>query len=126
MLKVTNAISYCTVINAFGTYQLNDTIDNSIYRTLSDSEKDNCVSQVISINFDPSVILLDTTSSIIDESTYGNTTINGVSYINNLSFNISPTSTIAIKFYKINPTLDYTYPIVNNTSIVGVTVSNPS
>jgi len=126
MFKVTNAISYCTVISAFRTYQVNYKIDNSVYRTLNDTEKDKCVSQVITLNFNPNDVLLDTTSNIVDKSTYNVTTINGVSYINGLTFNISPASTMAIKFYKINPTLNYTYPIVNNTSIVGVTISNPS
>ena len=126
MLKVTNAISFCKVITAFGNYQVNDTIDNNIYRTLNDADKAKCVSQVIALNFDPNVLLLDTTSSIIDESTYTNTTIGGVSYINSLTFNIAPVSTVVIKFYKVNPSLDYTYPIVNNTSVVGVTISDPT
>ena len=126
ILKVTNAISFCTVVTAFGDYSVGDTIDNNIYRALNNSDKPNCVSQVIALSFSPSVLLLDTTSNIIDESTYTNTTINGVSYINSLTFNIAPVSTVAIKFYKVNPSLNYTYPIVNNTSVVGVTISDPT
>ena len=124
-LKVTNAISFCKVVTAFGNYSVNDTIDNNVYRTLSLTDRPKCVSQVIALSFSPSVLLLDTTSSIIDESTYTNTTINGVDYINSLTFNIAPVSTVAIKFYKVTPSANYTYPIVNNTSIVGVTISDP-
>ena len=126
ILKVTNAISFCKVMTAFGNYHVNDTIDNTVYRTLSEANKRNCVSQVISLSFDPTVLLLDTTSNIIDESTYTNTTIGGVSYINSLTFNIAPVSTVAIKFYKVNASLNYTYPIVNNTSVVGVTITDPT
>ena len=126
MLKVTNAISFCTVVTAFGNYRVGDTIDNNIYRTLNVNDKSKCVSQVIALSFSPSILLLDTTSNIVDESTYTTTMINGVSYINSLTFDIAPVSTVAIKFYKVNPSLNYTYPIVNNTSVVGVVISDPT
>ena len=124
MLKITNAISYCEVVTAFGNYSVGDTIDNSIYRTLG-ANKSKCVSQVIGLSFDPTELLLDTTSNVVDQSTYTTTTVSGVDYISSLTFNISPVSTTAIKFYKIDATEDYTYPFENSTSIIGVTITDP-
>jgi len=124
-LKVTNAISYCKVVTAFGNYAVNAQIDNEVYRTLDPADKPKCVSQIINLHFDPNDLLLDTTDRLIDQSTYSNTTIGGVSYINDLTFNIAPVNTVAIKFYKVDPTIDYTYPITNNTSAVTVTISDP-
>ena len=123
MFKITNAINYCTVVTAFGNYSVNDEIESSVYRSLSASDKANCECQQIALSFNPNVILLDTTSSIIDSSTYTNTTIGGTSYINSLTFFIDPVSTMAIKFYKVNVSQNYTYPVVNSTSIITVTTS---
>ena len=77
----------------------------------------------IRLDFDPNILLLDTTSNIVNTATYSNTTIGGTDYINRLTFNIEPVSTMAIKFYKVNPSNNYTYPIVNSSSIVTVTIS---
>lgn len=126
ILKITNAINFCTVMQAFGNYAVGDSISNDVYRRLAAIDKPKCVSKVIGLSFSPSNILLDTTSNIIDNSTYTNQTINGVDYINSLTFNIEPLSTVAIKFYKKNTALNYTYPFENATSIVTVTVSDPS
>ena len=126
ILKITNAINFCTVTQAFGNYAVGDSISNDVYRRLAAIDKPKCVSKVIGLSFSPSNILLDTTSNIIDNSTYTNQTINGVDYINSLTFNIESLSTVAIKFYKKNTALNYTYPFENATSIVTVTVSDPS
>ena len=125
ILKVTSAISYCTVTEAFGNYAVGATIDNSVYRTLSKANKNKCASKRITLGFNVANLLLDTTSNIIDISTYTTTTVGGVDYINSLTFGIGPVSTVAIKFYKVDPTQNYTYPIVNNSSIVNVTINNP-
>ena len=76
--------------------------------------------------FDPDDLLLDNTSSILDIATYQTETISGIDYIDSLRFAISPNSTVAIKFYKQDITDDNTYPIVNNSSIITVTASDPS
>ena len=123
--NVTNAISYCKVIEAFDTYPLNFEMDNSIFMTLSDENKKKCVSQNIKIDFNPSIILIDTTNNLIDESIYTNTNINGEEFINHLEFPINPLSTIAIKFYKVMTYKNYTYPGPNVTSVVDVTITDP-
>ena len=49
--------------------------------------------------------------------------INGYNYVNSISFKIDALSSKMIKFYKIDTTQNYTYPIVNNSSIIGVSYS---
>ncbi len=124
-LKVINDIDYCTVIEAFGDYSLNDHISDADYRELSTANKAKCVSQYINVSFNPSNLLIDNTSSIMDISTYQTTTISNIDYINSLRFAISPNSTVAIKFYKINTAANNTYPSGNNPSIITVTASDP-
>ena len=46
------------------------------------------------------------------------TTINGYSYVNGISFKIDAIDSEVVKFYKTDTSRDYTYPIVNNNSIV--------
>lgn len=126
ILKVTNAVNFCTVVTAFGNYAVGASIPNDVYRRLDPLDKPKCISKEIVLNFSPNNVILDTTANIIDNSTYTNTTINGVQYINSLTFNIEPLSTVAVKFYKKNTALNYTYPSGNNSSIVTVTVNDPS
>jgi len=123
--KVTNAISYCKVVQAFDIYTLNYEMDNSIFMTLNETDKPKCVGRYISIDFDPTKILLDTTTDLLDRATYTNTTINGEQYINHLEFIINPLSTVAIKFYKVRTDLNYTYPGPNSTSVVATTITSP-
>jgi hypothetical protein len=125
LLKVTNDIDYCTVINAFGSYTPGNLISDSVYRTLSESNKHNCVSQYISLSFNPNQLLLDNTSNVMDNATYNTTTIGGINYINSLNFAIAPNSTIAIKFYKIDMTANYTYN-GTGTSVITVSASSPT
>ena len=120
LLKVTNAISYCTVTEAFSTYQVGDIIERSVFNTLTAGQKKKCLSQKISLNFDPHLLLLDTTGSIMNEANYQITTVDNYEYINHLEFYIDPMSTTAIKFYKQIPANNYTYPITNSSSIVSV------
>ena len=126
VLKMTNAVSYCTVVSAFGSYSVGDRIDSSDFINLTQENKNKCISQNINISFSPLLLLVDNTSSIFDYATYTTTTIGGVQYINNMTFKIDPLSTLALKFYKDNVNSNYTYPFENNTSIVTVNVSDPS
>ena len=41
-------------------------------------------------------------------------------YVNDITFGIDALSSNTIKFYKVDDSKDYTYPIVNNNSIVDV------
>ena len=120
LLKVTNAISHCTVTEAFGNRQIGDLIDINVYKTLSEADKAKCKGEDISISFNPNVTIIDTTDNILDKYTYQTTTISGIDYVSSLDFVVDPVSTAVIKFYKINPAIDYTYPITNSTSIITV------
>ncbi len=122
MFNVTNAITYCLVNTAFGDYAVGDPIDNAVFRTLSQTDRDKCVGKKIDISFNPNVIVLDTTDNILKTATYTNTTINGIDYISTLSYKIDPVSTLGIKFYKADVSQNYTYPIVNNSSIISVSI----
>ena len=124
VLKITSAISYCKVTQAFGSYSVGDYIESSVYRNLPSTDKSKCVGEPITLTFDPNVVLLDTTSDIVNTATIGNTTISGTDYVNRLEFNIEPVSTMAIKFYKHNTSLNYTYPFENNSSIITVSFSS--
>lgn len=123
LLKITNAVSFCVVTQAFGDYNVGKELDGSIYRSLSDTDKAKCISKSIQLDFSPSDIVLDTTSNILDIATYQTTTLQGIDYINRLNFTIGPSSTMAVKFYKISAARNYSYPNPNPTSIVTVTVS---
>ncbi len=122
LLKITNAITYCSVKTPFSEYQVGDLIDIRTFRELSSDDQSKCVSQYVDLSFNPNELLLDTTDNILDISTYQNQTIDNTSYINQLSFSINPVSTTAIKFYKKDTTKDYSYPIVNDNSIIGVNI----
>ena len=124
LFKITSAINYCEVVTAFDDYEVGDYIESSIYRQLSEANRQKCLGESISISFNPNVILLDTTNSFIDSCTVSNTTINNISYVSGLQFNIEPLSTIAIKFYKTNISSDYTYPRNSNSSIITVSYNN--
>jgi hypothetical protein len=115
---ITNALTYYTVDTAFGTYSVGDKIDINDYLKLSAANKANCTSYKIQLTFDPNVVILDTTSTYAENSTKEYTTVNNISYISKITFKVDATSSTEIRFYKIDPTQNYTYPVVNTTSII--------
>lgn len=120
VLKITNAVTYCTLIADYGEWHAGKELDNSIYRQMDPQDKPKCVGEQINLSFNPNDIVLDTTGNIVKTATLGNTTLNGISYVSSLGFYIEPVSTMAIKFYKNNPAANYTYPSAN-TPIITVT-----
>lgn len=125
LLKVTNAINYCTVTEAFGTHQVGDVLDSSDYMHLSDTNKQKCISQNVKVEFDPNVIYLDTVNQILNRATYSSIQIGGTSYINKLEYSIGPLSTIDVKFYKKNSAVKYTYQAMENSNTMSVEISSP-
>ena len=118
-MRVTNTLDYYLVKTAFDTYNVGDRIDIDSYLELSPSNKDKCASVIITLGFDPNIVPLDMTNpSYLRKISSTTTTINGNEYINNFSFKLDALSSETIKFYKSNVNNDYTYPIVNNTSII--------
>lgn len=122
MFNITNVIDKYTVIKEFDNYKVGDVISISTYRDLSDSNKKNCISAIITLEFDPNKVVIDTTSNIINNSEITNTFVNGVSYVSKIKFNVEATSSTSIRFYKKDKSIDYTYPYVNDTSIISFDV----
>ena len=121
-LSITNTLSYYTVRERFGNYQVGDRIDVDTYLGLSEEDKEKCYSGEVRIEFDPQEVLLDMTSEIYNEAkNIGTTTIDGNTYINRFTITIDAISSVDIRFYKVDVTKDYTYPNDNETSIIKVT-----
>ena len=122
MFNITNVIDKYTVIKEFDNYKVGDVISISTYKNLSDSNKKNCISAIITLEFDPNKVVVDTTSNIINNSEITNTFVNRVSYVSKIKFNVEATSSTSIRFYKKDKSIDYTYPYVNDTSIISFDV----
>ena len=121
--KITNTLDYYRVVKTFDTYSIGDTIEQNVYNSLSEENKNKCTSALIKLEFDPNVILVDITSEFYD-SAYDFTTqmINNKEYINSIIFGMEPVSSMNIRFYKAEASNDYTYPYINPNSIISFNV----
>lgn len=121
-LSITNTLSYYNVQEAFGDYNPGDRIDGDTYLTLTEEEKNKCYSAIVTIDFDPREILLDMTEEIFKRATnIQYETIDGTRYIRSFEIKIDAISSENLRFYKVDPSQDYTYPNNFNTSIVEIT-----
>ena len=123
MFNITNSLDTYKVIEAFGDYQVNHILTTNEYLELSDTNKAKCASIVVTLTFDPSVIILDTTSDVLKKATYTTTLYNGINYINSITFGVDVMTSEEIRFYKRNKSINYTYPSGGNTSIINFSVS---
>ena len=120
-VAVTNTLDYYTARTAFNNYNVGDKIDMKTYLNFTEEEKANCASSIVTIDFDPTIALLDMTSTAyLNAIETKETTIDNYNYINSLSFKVDALSSYKVKFYKVDSTKDYTYPQGNNESIVDV------
>ncbi len=123
-LSVTNTTNYYLIKEAFGEYNVDDRIDYQTYLSLSDTDKSKCELPLITLTFDPNEVILDLTSSAyLNKESYTVTTIDGYEYINSISFRINLEASEVVKFYKANTQENYTYPLVNDTSVVSFSYS---
>lgn len=123
-IKNTNTLDYYVVKTAFNNYNAGAQIDMETYQALSASEKQNCASAIITLRFDPNVILLDMTSEFYQNAFDIETVqINNYEYIKAFSFKIDAMSSSNIKFYKKTVSNNYSYPNENANSIITVTYS---
>lgn len=121
---VTNTFDYYLVKQAFGNYSVNDRIDKNDYINLNVADRNKCVSAFINLSFDPSVVILDMTSSAYLNSISSSTVmLDGYYYVNNLNFRMDSESSEVVRFYKADATSNYTYPLVNNSSIINFSYS---
>lgn len=121
-LSITNTLTYYIVEEAFGDYQRGYKIDIDTYLTLTEEEKAKCYSSIVTVAFDPEKVLLDNTSKSYQEAL--NTTIETIEqkkYINSITLPIEAISSVNLRFYKVDTSQDYTYPNINNYSVVSVT-----
>lgn len=121
--SITNTFDYYQVVTAFDSYAVGDTIESSVYSSLSSENKEKCTSIIIRLDFDPRVILIDMTSEFYDNAyEYTTTMIDGKEYINSVKFGMDAVSSMNIRFYKVEASNNYTYPYVNPTSVIGFNV----
>lgn len=122
--NITNTFDYYLVKEEFDSYKVNDRIDRSTYMSLSDDNKKRCTSVMISLSFDPNVVILDmTNSAYLNAYNVSIINIDGYDYVNGISFKMDSESSETIKFYKSDVTMDYSYPIINDSSIIGFSYS---
>lgn len=121
-LRITNTLSYYIVKEAFENYKVNQKIDIDTYLSLSEAEKAKCYSSVVTIDFDPREILLDNTNENYQKATNIITqTINEKKYIKSITLPIDAISSTDLRFYKVDTSKDYTYPNLNNYSVIKIT-----
>ena len=133
------------ITNEFDYYVSKTSSENRItieeYLALSDTEKENYYSKKIELSFDPTEVVLDTTSSTYieallnsDTTDLGYTTITKMvpdgsggevaetyDYINYISFYIDAEESKVVKFYKVDASRDYTYDSDDDYLVVNVT-----
>lgn len=123
--NVTNTIDYYVVKESFDNYNIDDRIDINTYLMLDEAKKQKCLSAYITLNFDPNDVLLDLTSTaFLKADNYTVKTIGDYEYVNSVSFKMDAISSEVIKFYKVDAEKDYTYPIINNNSIINFSYSD--
>lgn len=124
ILDLTNAITYYQVEEAFLNYKVGDKISTDTYKMLNKENQSKCYSAIVTISFDPNEILLDMTDSNYKRKigTEEVKTVDNSSYVSGFKFKVGATSSEKIKFYKKDIAKDYTYPIVNDSSIIKVSV----
>lgn len=126
LLRCSNSISYYEVEEAFLDYNVGDQIGLETYSELSEENKKKCFSAIVTVEFNPSIIFLDMTSDQYLNrlpSPYQEQMIQNHPYVSKFSFKVNASSSSEILFYKNDKTMDYTYPIVNDSSIIQVTVN---
>ena len=118
LVSITNALASYRILEAFDSYSVGDEIDATVYKALSDVNKAKCVSAYITLEFDPEIVVLDTTSPYLKGAITETKVISGVDYVNKIKFKMDATMSAEVRFYKIDSTQDYSYPFVNLTSII--------
>ena len=69
----------------------------------------------VTLTYDPEDVLIDMTNHFYLNSTATtNETLNGYQYLNSVTSSVNSLSTTSVKFYKIDPTQDYTYSSSDN------------
>ena len=118
LFKITNAQDTYKVITAFGNHAVGDLLTTTEYLALSQADKAKCASALVTLTFDPSDVILDTTSDIMKNATYTTSLYNGINYISTITFKVDVMTSMDIRFYKWDRSQNYTYPITNPTPVI--------
>ena len=124
-INFTNAITFYEVSEAFGDYAVGDFVSVDDYTQLSSTDQAKCYSAIVSVRYDPEVLFVDMSNKYFINrlsTGYYEETINGYQWVSGFSFKVNASSSSSINFYKDDITQDYTYPIVNNSSVIQVSV----
>ena len=124
-INFTNAVSFYEVSEAFGDYAVGDFVSVDDYTHLSATDQAKCYSAIVSIRYDPRDLFVDMSNKYYINrlnSNYYEETIDGNQWVSGFSFKVNASSSSAINFYKDDITQNYTYPIVNDTSVIQVSV----
>ncbi len=108
-LTITNARDNYKVFEPWGDYTLNHEFTIDEYKALTPTEQAKCYSARVTLTFDPTEVIIDTTSNLLNNSTSTTTTVNGVAYISSITFDVDAMSSNVIRFYKIDVSENYTY-----------------
>ena len=118
LFKITNTFDTYKVNEAFSTYSVGELIPTSEYLELSDADKAKCASALITLTFNPNTVIIDNTSNILKNSTSTVVSIDGINYINSITFKMDVLSSLEVRFYKLDSSQNYTYPFGSSTPIV--------
>lgn len=117
--RITNTLDYYTVKEDIEGFASGSRIDRTTYMNLSEADKSKCISALITLTFNPSVVILDmTNTAYLNAESHTTTEINGYDYVNSITFRMDSSASEMVRFYKADTSLDYTYPITNANSIV--------
>ena len=124
-INFTNAVPFYKVSTAFGDYAVGDLVGLDEYKLLNPTDQAKCYSAIVTVSYDPEVLFVDMSNKYFInrlQTGYTEETIGGHQWVSGFSFKVNASSSSAINFYKDDITQNYTYPIVNDTSIIQVSV----
>lgn len=123
ILNLTNSVAFYEVETAFDNYAVGDLISLDDYLTLSDTDKEKCFSAKVTLTIPIDKLALDMTTNsylhMVDGSEVTEV-VDSHNYVKKYTFKIDATSSEKVLFYKYDISQNYTYPIVNETSIINV------
>ena len=123
VLNLTNSVAFYEVETAFGDYNVGDLISLDDYLLLSAADKEKCFSAKVTVTIPTDKLALDmTTKSYLHMISGSEVTevVDSHYYVKKYSFKIPATSSEKILFYKYDISKNYTYPIINDSSIINV------
>ena len=110
---ISNTDDYYIVRTAFDNHSPGDRISSGDYSQLSAENKNKCSGVIIELSFDPEDLRLDMTNYYYQNKI--SETIQQLNdnfdYVDSFTFEVAPQTSIAIKFYKLDTSENYTYPL---------------